>query len=151
MRFQDKVILVTGASSGMGKAVALAAAAEGASVLLANRDREAGEAVAKVLADWPEPVSIVVSSDMSHFVTDENARKLDKLAIDKALALDPAGLYSVVRGMDISMCGVLPMTMGLAAAKALGASRSELVAYATSGEVGGDYAQVVGYAGILVS
>jgi hypothetical protein len=38
----------------------------------------------------------------------------------------------------------------LTAALALGATRAELVRYATSGDVSGDYERVVGYAGIIV-
>ena len=49
------------------------------------------------------------------------------------------------------MCGVLPMTVGLYAALEMGATAGELVAYATSGDVSGDFEQVVGYAGVLVS
>jgi AmmeMemoRadiSam system protein B len=36
------------------------------------------------------------------------------------------------------------------ACKLLGATRAELVKYTNSGEVSGDYEQVVGYAGIVV-
>jgi len=38
----------------------------------------------------------------------------------------------------------------LVAAKALGASRGELVRYATSGDVTKDYVSVVGYAGLII-
>ena len=48
-RFAHKVILVTGATSGMGRAVADRLAAEGATVVLAARGREAGEAAATEL------------------------------------------------------------------------------------------------------
>ncbi|MGW3612381.1 SDR family NAD(P)-dependent oxidoreductase [Micromonospora sp. NPDC005163] len=44
MRFTDKVILVTGATSGMGRAVVERVAAEGAKVVLAARGKDAGEA-----------------------------------------------------------------------------------------------------------
>ncbi|MGX7671314.1 SDR family NAD(P)-dependent oxidoreductase [Plantactinospora sp. DSM 117369] len=44
MRFADKVILVTGATSGMGRAVVERVAAEGAKVVLAARGKEAGNA-----------------------------------------------------------------------------------------------------------
>lgn len=44
-RFQDKVIIVTGASSGLGAATALRLAAEGAKVVVAARRRDRGEDV----------------------------------------------------------------------------------------------------------
>ncbi|MGI5153041.1 SDR family NAD(P)-dependent oxidoreductase [Plantactinospora sp. CA-294935] len=44
MRFADKVILVTGATSGMGRAVVERVSAEGAKVVLAARGKEAGDA-----------------------------------------------------------------------------------------------------------
>jgi MEMO1 family protein len=106
-------------------------------------------AMADVILALGEPVSIVVSSDMSHYVPHETARRLDGLAISRILDLDPEGLYTVVREQGITMCGVLPMVLGLHLAKALGAGEARLVAYATSGEVTGDTGQVVGYAGVL--
>ncbi|WP_329128936.1 SDR family oxidoreductase [Streptomyces sp. NBC_01476] len=45
-RFAEKVILITGATSGMGRAAAERVAAEGAKVVLAARGREAGDALA---------------------------------------------------------------------------------------------------------
>lgn len=107
-------------------------------------------AMARVLARWPKPVSVVVSSDMSHYVSHDTAKKLDSLALSRALALDPEGLFRVVREAGITMCGVLPMVLGLFTVLALGARSARLAAYATSGEVSGDYEQVVGYAGVLV-
>jgi AmmeMemoRadiSam system protein B len=38
----------------------------------------------------------------------------------------------------------------LVACKLLGATTAELVKYANSGEVSGDYDQVVGYAGVVI-
>jgi len=39
----------------------------------------------------------------------------------------------------------------LTAALSLGATKAELIKYATSGDVSGDHNMVVGYAGIIVS
>ncbi|WNS45363.1 SDR family oxidoreductase [Paenibacillus sp. MMS20-IR301] len=47
MRIQNKVAVVTGAASGMGKAIALLYAKEGAKVIVADIHEEAAEAVAK--------------------------------------------------------------------------------------------------------
>ena len=108
-----------------------------------------GEGIAKAVKAAGYPVVIVASSDMSHYVPDNIARQKDKKAIDRMLSLDPEGLYETVVKDKISMCGYLPATTVLFAAKALGARSARLVKYATSAEVSGDYDQVVGYAGIV--
>ncbi len=110
-----------------------------------------GEGVAKAVSSSDYPVVIAASSDMCHYVSDTECRRKDRMAIDRILALDPEGLFETVRSEHISMCGYLPATVMLFAAKFLGARTSRLVKYATSGEVSGDYENVVGYAGIVVS
>ena len=109
-----------------------------------------GEAIAEAVMAADYPVVIAASSDMSHFIPHESAMELDRLAIDRVLELDPEGLLSVVRHEGITMCGVLPAVVMLAAAKKLGAKETELTGYATSGEISGDMQSVVGYAGIII-
>lgn len=121
-------------------------------ILSASLDelKSAGKGLAAAIKESARRVLVIASSDMSHFITDEEARKRDRLAIDRILALDPDGLYDVIHKEDISMCGYMPSIMMLSAAKALGAEGAELVRYATSAEVSGDYDRVVGYAGIMI-
>jgi len=109
-----------------------------------------GHALADVVAAAGEPVGIVVSSDMSHYVPDDVARELDRKVIDAALTLEPAALYETVHANRISMCGVIPATVALAAAQRLEVSNAHLVDYATSGDTSGDYSAVVGYAGLCL-
>jgi hypothetical protein len=78
-------------------------------------------------------------------------RAKDQKAIERILALDARGLHEVVTQQDISMCGFGPAVAMLTAAKRLGATRADLIKYATSGDISGDRQMVVGYAGIAVS
>ena len=96
-------------------------------------------------------VLLIASSDMNHYEDDERTRRKDRLAIDRVLALDPAGLWETVHREQISMCGYGPAVAMLTAARELGAGKAELVKYATSGDVSGDRDWVVGYAGMIVS
>jgi AmmeMemoRadiSam system protein B len=107
-------------------------------------------AIRKCAAD-PRDVLLVASTDMSHFVSADTARRLDMLAIERMTDFDPEGLYEVVKRNRITMCGVIPTTVVLIAARELGASRVELVRYGNSGETSGDYSDVVGYAGAIAS
>ncbi len=109
-----------------------------------------GQAIAKALSESDYPITIIASSDMSHYLPAQEARRLDFLAIERILDLDPEGLYNTVVAKRISMCGYLPVTTMLFAARQLGANKAELVKYANSGDITGDYSQVVGYAGIIV-
>lgn len=115
-----------------------------------DRLLELGEAVAGVLGSMEKRPLLLASSDMSHYVSARTARTQDMLAIERVLDLDPEGLYRVVRDNRISMCGVLPTVVMLAAARQLGASSADLVRYGHSGDVTGDDTEVVGYAGIRV-
>lgn len=110
-----------------------------------------GKTIGRTLRGFERPVSILVSSDMSHFVAHELAKEQDSQALEPALHLDPVRFFETVRGGNISMCGVLPMTVGIAAALELGATQTEITAYATSGQVNGELRRVVGYAGMLAS
>ena len=106
--------------------------------------------MARVLKYVGQDAMIIASSDMNHYESDAATRVKDKRAIDQVLALDPRSLYDTVREHNISMCGYGPTVAMLTAAKLLGAKSSELVKYATSGDVSEDRDWVVGYAGMLV-
>ncbi|WP_353683979.1 AmmeMemoRadiSam system protein B [Thermodesulfovibrio sp. 3907-1M] len=97
-----------------------------------------------------DKVVIIASTDMSHYLPDDLARKVDSLAIEKIKAFDPEGLYNAVLEHGISMCGVIPTTVMLQATKLLGAKEVQIIKYATSAEVSRDYDKVVGYLGAIV-
>lgn len=110
-----------------------------------------GHAVAKAIRNEAERVLVIASSDMNHYESDEVTRIKDRRAIDPILALDPRGLWETVTRQNITMCGFGPAVVMLTASLDLGATRAELIKYATSGDISGDRDAVVGYAGIAVS
>ena len=50
-RFDEKIMLVTGATSGIGRAVAIRAAKEGATVIAVGRNEERGAAVVAAMEE----------------------------------------------------------------------------------------------------
>jgi len=110
-----------------------------------------GHALARVVREASQAPLLIASSDMNHYEPDDVTRVKDRKAIDKILALDPQGLFQVVRREDISMCGYAPTVAMLTAAKDLGGREAQLVKYDTSATSSGDTSAVVGYAGIIVS
>jgi AmmeMemoRadiSam system protein B len=115
-----------------------------------NECETLGAAIARAVAGADGPTLIVASSDMSHYLQDDEARAVDRLALAPLAAADPRGLYDTVRAHGISMCGYIPATVALVAARALGATRATLVGYATSADAGADRHRVVGYAAVRV-
>jgi len=115
----------------------------------ADRLAAFGEALAEVVSGGEEKVLLVGSSDMTHMESAESARAKDMKCIEKMESVDPEGLHRLVTEEGISMCGVYPVTALLAACRKLGIGKGELVEYTNSGEASGDYARVVGYAGML--
>ncbi len=78
--------------------------------------------LAEVLRRLPEqdrPL-LLISSDMNHYATDAENRRLDALALDAIERLDPDQLLKVVAAHQISMCGVLPAFIVMETLRRLG-------------------------------
>lgn len=90
---------------------------------------------------------LIASSDLSHYLSPKETEKLDRMALEQVLALDPVGLLKTVEKETISMCGVLPTAVILFAAKALGARQARLLKHCHSGDVI-PMREVVGYASV---
>ncbi len=108
------------------------------------------EDVASVVRDAvrDRDVLLLASTDFSHYVPARTADRLDHLAIDQILARDPRGLYDTVRKHDISMCGIAPTTVLLAATRDWPVA-ARLLRWGHSGEVS-DMREVVGYAAVTL-
>ena len=112
--------------------------------------KKIGKELAGTIKESKQRVTILASSDMTHYEPQESARKKDNKAIEAILNLDEDELLRRVADFDISMCGYAPVVTLISAAKELGAKKAELVKYQTSGDASGDYRSVVGYVGILM-
>ena len=121
-------------------------------ILLGRLDRKAVHAFAQLLAGELSARNVVViaSSDFSHYVRREVARKIDQVALEQIAALEPDGLLEIVAAMGISMCGAMPVATMLAACKELGATKGRTLTYYTSGDITGETASVVGYAAVTI-
>ncbi len=111
--------------------------------------REVGEAIVDVAKELDRNTVVIASTDFTHYEPHDQAQKKDRKVIERITALDEAGMIEIVERYNVSMCGVGPTAATIVAVKAMGASDGELLKYATSGEVSGDYSQVVGYAAIV--
>lgn len=111
--------------------------------------RALGHALADVLAG--SRVILVASSDLSHFYRQEIAKTLDEEMLKQVQALDPEGVLQVEEQGKAFACGRGAIAAVLWAAKDLGANHVQLLYYATSGDVTGDFSQVVGYGAAVIT
>lgn len=105
--------------------------------------RALGQALAQVLGE--RKALLVASTDLSHFYPQKLANQLDGELLHRVEAFDPLG---VLRAEDEGVgfaCGRAALAAVMWAAKELGADQVRLLNYATSGDVTGDFSQVVGY------
>ncbi len=117
-----------------------------------ERCRDFARGLAEVIRSLPKKPLLIISSDMNHFATDGENRRLDEIALGAMERLDPADLLETVTSHNISMCGVLPAVIVMETLRQLGTlTKAERVGYATSADVTGDPSRVVGYAGMLLS
>jgi hypothetical protein len=113
--------------------------------------RSLGEALARLVRATAEPVLLLASSDLNHYEPAAVSEQKDARALEAVTALDGAELLARCKRERISMCGRAPAATVLAAARALGATRADVVDYRHSGWVSGDDSQVVGYGGVVIS
>jgi len=95
-RLQEKVVLVVGSTMGIGRAIALGAAAEGAKVVVTGRTQSAGEAVAAEIRDAGGE-AVYARVDVTEPATIEAAVKT---AMTRYGRLD--GLVNNVAGMTLN-------------------------------------------------
>ncbi|MGD0319546.1 MAG: AmmeMemoRadiSam system protein B [Nitrososphaerales archaeon] len=108
--------------------------------------RTVGESVVKVVKG--KRAVLVASSDLTHYEPVAKAREKDGALIDQVKKLDLDTFYSTLDRLRVTACGFGAIATVMAASRALGLERGELLKYATSGDTTGDNNQVVGYASL---
>lgn len=108
--------------------------------------RDVGNAVAEIAKK--KNTIIVASSDFTHYEENSFAHSQDKALIEPMLSMDVERFYQVLMEKQVTACGYGAMASVIIACKSLGATKGELLSYATSGDVSGDTSSVVGYCAI---
>jgi len=108
-----------------------------------------GRAIALAAEKTKRDVVIIASSDMSHYLPEEEARRRDMAALEAILDMDVHSLFRTLFELDVSMCGPGPASVAITFSKLMGVEKGELIRYSTSAEASGDRSFVVGYASVV--
>jgi AmmeMemoRadiSam system protein B len=103
------------------------------------------ESLASLIKKTEAKTLIISSTDLSHFYSGEKAKALDKQFMEHVRAFDPKGLHQSLSAGECEACGGGPTVVTMLYSKELGANRALILHYANSGDVSGNYRQVVGY------
>lgn len=107
--------------------------------------RALGVALAELISAGGDTL-IVASSDLSHFHTHNQAVRMDHRALN---ALEAWDYFTLARNFEARVweaCGGGPIVATMIAAERMGANQAQVLKYAHSGNVSGDFERVVGYA-----
>ncbi len=121
-----------------------------------ERAVEAGERLGRLLAarrHAGDTVVLAISSDMAHYPAAAACEAVTERLWPAIAAVDPVRLaheeaavrVAGIPGVACGMCGIEPAVLGLAALRAMGASRGTLLAASTSADAGGPPDRTVGY------
>lgn len=100
-----------------------------------------------------QPAILAISSDMAHYPPSRDCARATAELLPSILGIDPVALADAERtvtdrgtpGLVCGMCGIQPAVLGLAALRAMGATRGTRLAAATSADAGGPADRTVGY------
>ncbi|MCV0372256.1 MAG: AmmeMemoRadiSam system protein B [Nitrosarchaeum sp.] len=120
-------------------------------IALINQSKEIAYKVGLAIAEIAEKkkIMIVGSSDFTHYEPNEFAHEQDTALIEPILRLDVDRFYQVLRERHVTACGYGAIASTMIACKELGATKGDLLKYATSGDITGDTSSVVGYGSII--
>jgi AmmeMemoRadiSam system protein B len=107
--------------------------------------KKVAEGIIEALAGEKRRFVIVISTDLSHYYSYANAKTMDNRFIEALKSFDENNVKSVIQSGKAEACGEGPVLAGMILCKRLGASKTEILKYANSGDTAGGKEQVVGY------
>jgi hypothetical protein len=110
--------------------------------------RGLGLALAKTLKN--KNALLVASTDLSHFYDQKTAQRLDAEMLRRFESFQPEKIFEAEYTGKGFACGHAAVAAVLHAARELGADKVQVLHHATSGDVTGDFEQVVGYGAAVV-
>jgi hypothetical protein len=120
-------------------------------IIMIMQDKVTASEIGESIADSTRALNalLIASSDFTHYEPNSEAHRKDRELIEAILSLDISIFYTTLERLNVSACGYGAIASIMTAAKALGATKGELLRYATSGDIIGDTNNVVGYASII--
>jgi MEMO1 family protein len=120
-------------------------------IILIMQDRQTAEDIGRSIAQSIINTKslLIASSDFTHYESNSEAHRKDMELIKAILSLDILKFYTTLERENVSACGYGAIASIMTAAKNLGATKGELLKYATSGDIIGDTNTVVGYSSIV--
>jgi AmmeMemoRadiSam system protein B len=107
--------------------------------------------ISAALREYSGDVKIVASSDFSHFVTAEKAKNDDLYVIEALKDLNVPEFLHRIQKNRVTACGYGPVGTMIESLRPFGISRCDIISYTSSGEITGDFQQVVAYAALAVN
>ncbi|OHD68572.1 MAG: AmmeMemoRadiSam system protein B [Spirochaetes bacterium RBG_16_49_21] len=103
------------------------------------------EGIRDALAGEARKFVVVISTDLSHYYSYGAAQAMDNRFIEALKSFDAQEVKSVIDSGAAEACGEGPVLAGMILCKMLGATKTEILKYANSGDTAGGRDQVVGY------
>ena len=121
-------------------------------LMVRTQEADAAKKLGRALAKTIEKKStlIVASTDLSHFYDQQTAKMLDEEMLKRFESFSPESVFEAEQTGKGFACGHAAVAAMLWAAHELGANTVQILKYATSGDVTGDYSSVVGYGAAVV-
>ncbi|MCK9151353.1 MEMO1 family protein [Methanobacterium alcaliphilum] len=111
--------------------------------------QEIANSIIKTTNALKRDVVVIASTDFTHYQPASIALSNDSQVMDAISKMDEKLMYERVANLDVSMCGYGPVATTIITSKLMGATKGEILKYATSGDITEDNSSVVGYGSIV--